>query len=417
MAAGGSNAETVQERQPLLERFLRKVYQILVTEPLVHPLTHELYLILYNFLDLPDYLPAIESLTSLQSSAHGAYMNRLLHLTQDVTIEPSQLHLHTHSSSPIAPLPSESDPLLCTRRFIELYLHSLFQLNIFSTKLIEKYIHNFQFQCSKIDNRRRGKVFVREMLASLAEFINNVQEVFIVGMKDDISEIIEFLIHGDIQGRYLPSSQVSSSSLSSSLVDDSTSIDRIRLRSDIIETLSRIAIRRQLEKEIYIPCSSILHEVIQLSFDNDDQEILAKYKRLITQPQSFYGIPTHSLSPSSWEEVVNSLSCLRQQLIPVDKLQLLVTSAKLIPLVFSKEHPAVGTSGNQGLGADDLLPIFIFCLVRSQLSHHLLIIAQELESLCDEEDRVSETGYYLTTLQGALFHLMAIDENVGDRSS
>jgi hypothetical protein len=367
---------------------------------------------------------------SLQSSAHGAYMNQLLHLTQDVTIEPSQLHLHTSRHTPSSPshppphpielLQSQSDPLLCTRRFIEIYLHSILQLQTFSNKLIEKYIHNFHFQCSKTENRKRGKEFVKEMLTSMAEFVSDVQEVFMVGMKEDIAEIIEFLIHGNVQGRY--SSHTSSSPdeccSGGDDIHDNNDINRIRLRNDIIETLSRVAIRRQLEKEIYIPCSTHLHEIIQLSFDHTDHELLMKCQRLVNQPQSFYGIPTHSLSSSSWDEISNSLNRISHQLIPTDKLQLLVMSAKLIPVVYSREHPTHGTSStNQGLGADDLLPIFIYCLVRSQLAHHLLIISQELDSLCDEEDRVSETGYYLTTLQGALFHLMAIDENVGDRSS
>jgi hypothetical protein len=416
-----------------------------------------MYLLFYNFLDVSDYLPAIDSLVSLQSTAHGAYMNQLLFLTQDITVEPS--HLLTSSSNSTAnvtatPTASTSsagdiqkqqqqpqDPLLYTRHFIELYIHSILQLQIFSKKLIDKFIHNFLFQCHDFifTNQKNetilSKEFVEKILGNLSEFIHNIQEVLVVGMKDDILELIEFLIHGNIQGRYAyhtsssPSPPLTGSSSSAaggvSGGDDEIifdSIDGIRLRNDIIETLSRIAIRRQIEKEIYIPCSISLHDVIQKSLLSHEHEFIAKCHRLVSQPQSFYGIPTQSISPSSWEEVVNSLSCLRNQSIPSDKLQLLVTSAKLIPITYAKEHEVTSSSsssssGSKSLGADDLLPIFIYCLVMSRLSYHLLIISQELDSLCDNEDRVSETGYYLATFQAAIFHIMEIDETVGDKIS
>lgn len=450
IASVGSTADIVQERQPILERFLRSIYQIIVTEPLLHPLTREIYLILYNFLDIMDYMSGIESLVSLQSLAHGAHMNRLLFLTQDITVEPSQL-LKTHDSD-------QSDPLLYTRRFIEIYIHSVLQLSTFSTRIIDKFINNFQHQCSEYlsQNNRHdhtsssmSKDFKDKKLGNLSEFINDIQEVLIVGMKDDILELIEFLIHGNIQGRYSyhhppptppsvtpPSSTLtySESTINNNQPDEIIleSIDGIRLRNDIIESLSRIAIRRQIEKEVYIPCSFYLHNVIKQSFQPEEKEFILKCSRLYSQPQTFYGIPPRNLSPSSWEDVVNSLSRLRNQYIPFDKLQILVSSAKLIPITYSKEHQvSTTTSGSdeidsnnsntstssKSLGADDLLPIFIYCLVRSRLSSILLIISQELDTLCDTDDRVSEIGYYLATLQAAVYHIMVIDERVGDKIS
>jgi hypothetical protein len=390
-------------------------------------------------------LPAIESLVSLQSTAHGAYMNQLLFLTQDVTIEPAHL-LYASAAASSAGSGNSHDPLLYTRRFIELYIHSVLQLNIFSTKVIDKFIHNFVSQShdyifTSLKNETIiSKGFVEKMLGNLSEIIHDIQEVLVVGMRDDILELIEFLIHGNIQGRYAyhtssppPTSAGASTNVITSCdeiecvlesIEGDGNGNGIRLRNDIIETISRIAIRRQIEKEVYIPCSISLHDIMQKTFQSQEQEFIAKCHRLLSQPQSFYGIPTHSISPSSWEEVVNSLSRLQNQYIPSDKLQLLVTSAKLIPVIYAKEHMSAGTGTGTGtsgasksLGADDLLPIFIYCLVMSRLSHHLLIISQELDSLCDNEDRVSETGYYLATLQAAIFHIMEIDETVGDRMS
>lgn len=396
---------------------------------MVHPSTRDIYLLLYNFLDLSDYLPAIDSLVSLQSTAHGAYMNQLLFLTQDITIEPAHILSSTAAASSDIVSRKNHDPLLYTRHFIELYIHSILQLHVFSKKLIDKFIHNFLFQChdyiftTEQNETILSKEFVEKMLRNISEFIHNIQEVLVVGMKDDILELIEFLIHGNVQGRYeyhASAQQQTSSFPNPSLTSNEAifdSIDGIRLRNDIIESISRIAIRRQIEKEIYIPCSTSLHDIIQKSFQDKEHEFISKCNRLIYQPQSFYGIPTHSISPSSWEEVVNSLSRLQNQSIPSDKLQLLVTSAKLIPITYAKEHASPKNGTSKSLGADDLLPIFIYCLVMSRLSYHLLIISQELDSLCDNEDRVSETGYYLATLQAAIFHIMEIDETIGDKMS
>ena len=113
------------------------------------------------------------------------------------------------------------------------------------------------------------------------------------------------------------------------------------------------------------------------------------------------------ISPSSWDEVVFSLRDVRSKTLPHDRLEALLAAAKHIPDLFIKEHPG----SDQPLGADDFLPIFIYVLARSQIPE-LMALNEELQALCDSDKRMSETGYYLATLEASLQHIAEADVTV-----
>ena len=125
---------------------------------------------------------------------------------------------------------------------------------------------------------------------------------------------------------------------------------------------------------------------------------------IIHQPQTFFGIPVQQISPSSWEETVFLLKDIRRKSLPYDKLETLLVVAKRIPELFQKEH--LGTS--TPLGADDFLPIFIYNLVKAKIPH-LIALNEELQGMCDPENRMSETGYYLATLEASIQHILEAD--------
>jgi hypothetical protein len=90
-------------------------------------------------------------------------------------------------------------------------------------------------------------------------------------------------------------------------------------------------------------------------------------------------------------------------------LQTLVSSAKLIPTIYSAEHPLE----TKPLGADEFLPIFIYILIKSKISN-LLSLYNEISYLCDPDKVISETGYYLATLEASIEHLKGVDINNKD---
>ncbi|CAM9973907.1 unnamed protein product [Discosporangium mesarthrocarpum] len=132
------------------------------------------------------------------------------------------------------------------------------------------------------------------------------------------------------------------------------------------------------------------------------------------KPQSFHDIPLSSISPSSWASTSQLLSDVGSFVLPCDKLEALVAVAHAIPTLHQAEHPpgpGGSSSGREGgggqLGADELLPVFIYVLVNSSLEEPALL-ALVLETLCDPTKVIGEAGFCLATLSAALKHLTTI---------
>jgi hypothetical protein len=160
------------------------------------------------------------------------------------------------------------------------------------------------------------------------------------------------------------------------------------------------AIRKQVEIEVYIGCSVRLQSMLTHSYSNQEEELRLTVMKISQQPQSYFGIPLKHISPSSWEAVISNLKELRSKSLPYDRIDCLLNVAKDIPRIFNEEHP----NDDKPLGADDILPIFIYVLVKAHIPN-LLALNHELQCLCDPERRMSESGYYLATLEASLQHI------------
>ncbi len=203
----------------------------------------------------------------------------------------------------------------------------------------------------------------------------------------------------------------SSDRLENLSLEDSLAMQEVllRLSEDEVRSLIRTAIRRQVEAEVFIGCSARLNYVLRQSFAAADTELSAKLARIINMPQSFYGIPEAHWSPSDWDVLVRDLRDIRSKTLPLDRMDWLLQVSKEIPRLFQLEHPRA----DKPLSADDLLPIFIYIVVRAQIGD-LLALNQEFQSLCDPDKRLSETGYYLATLEACLQHLVEAEVREGD---
>jgi hypothetical protein len=187
----------------------------------------------------------------------------------------------------------------------------------------------------------------------------------------------------------------------------------VHLSEDESRSIIRTAIRRQVEIAIFVGCSGRLHFVLQKSFAMAEINLWEQVSMLSHESQSFFGIPCHHHSPSEWDSVVSLLKEIRLQTLPIDRCSWLLQVAKEIPRLYQIEHPQF----ERPLGADDILPIFIFVIVKAQIPC-MLALNQELQSLCDPDNKLSETGYYLATLEASLRHLLDADvkHNVGSQS-
>ena len=62
----------------------------------------------------------------------------------------------------------------------------------------------------------------------------------------------------------------------------------------------------------------------------------------------------------------------------------------------------------QELGADDFLPIFIYCVIQADMERPCALCVL-LRTLCEPTNRIGEIGYYLASFEAALTHIQEIN--------
>jgi hypothetical protein len=179
--------------------------------------------------------------------------------------------------------------------------------------------------------------------------------------------------------------------------------------------LVREAVREQVEIEVYVPLRSLLSRFLVNGWRHEDMEANFKIKELRQRPQDFFRIPGSSSRPADW---LTACQILRQGVgmstLPCVKLRAIVDAAKEISRIFAhaKDSKAQAPSGMSSeathLGADQFLPIFIFCVVQAEIDRPCALCVL-LRSLCDRINQMGEIGYYLASFEAAVTHIQEID--------
>jgi hypothetical protein len=187
---------------------------------------------------------------------------------------------------------------------------------------------------------------------------------------------------------------------------------QVKLTSDLsddeIHDLIRRAVRRQVEIELFIACSSHLTRALESGLEAAEAILTRNIDSLYSNPQTFYGICIKHVSPTSWERIVAMFRRLPLYTLPQDRIKHLIATAKEIPAVYAEEH----LGAREPLGADDILPIFIYVIVQARVPC-LLALNAAMQSLVDPEKRRGEDGYYLATLEAAIEHVREVDQKSG----
>ncbi|CAN2389406.1 Vacuolar sorting protein 9 (VPS9) domain [Pristimantis euphronides] len=102
-----------------------------------------------------------------------------------------------------------------------------------------------------------------------------------------------------------------------------------------------------------------------------------------------------------YRAAVEDLEHLPRQRTPQRKLECIVRTLRVICECTEEYCPTPGTAA---IGADDLLPILAFVVLKSRMSH-LLSECAALEEFIHEGYLIGEEGYCLTSLQSALAYL------------
>jgi hypothetical protein len=133
-------------------------------------------------------------------------------------------------------------------------------------------------------------------------------------------------------------------------------------------------------------------------------EVLFKIKELRKRPQGLFRIPEDHISPSNWNSVARILKQgVGLSTLPCVKLRAIVEASREISRLHEREH-----RDGIVLGADDFLPIFIFCVVRAEMERPCALFVL-LRTLCDRTNRIGEIGYFLASFEAAIAHIQEID--------
>jgi hypothetical protein len=195
-----------------------------------------------------------------------------------------------------------------------------------------------------LEAKGRASLKARAMkdLEGIQNFLDQLVDLVLEGCHDDLESIA--------QRREYLAIRKGKSTLS---LDDVASWDR----------LVREAVREQVEIEVYVPLRSVVSRLLVNGWRHEDMEVQFKIKELRKRPQGMFRIPQDKISPSHWQSVALILKRgVGMSTLPCAKLRAIVDAAREISRLHKQEH---GT--DYLLGADDFLPIFIFCVVRADM--------------------------------------------------
>lgn len=175
-----------------------------------------------------------------------------------------------------------------------------------------------------------------------------------------------------------------------------------------LDSTIRDAVREQIEIEAYVPCRSIISSMLVHGWRYEDRTIYYKIMHLRQKSQSFFKINPGNQSPSGWSSVIQILrDGVGRNTLPCNKLKAIVNAGKQIGRLLMDEHPSVGEQQST-LGADDFLPIFMYCVVNAELDRPCALCAL-LKHLCDDMQQIGEVGYYLSSFEATIMYIHDMD--------
>jgi hypothetical protein len=299
--------------------------------------------------------------------------------------------------TPNATSEQDSNARMHLKRSIQRYVYRLFLL-----PSVEKLVSHFVDTArQKVTNesshfgpsKRQSVQFnvnkdvATDDVEKIRDFIDQLQELILDGCHEDFISISQ---RRDF----------------ASLVDD--------VDNSIRDELFREAVREQVELEVYVPLRSTISKYLVYAWFNEDMEMKHKMKALENKPQSFFRIPKEHRSRSDWSSVSKILQeGVGRSTLPCVKLRAIVDAAKEITHLDGEErsHFPEATffdgkvvTKTKTLGADDFLPIFIFCFVKAKIERPQALCAL-LQTMCDPAKMNGETGYYLSSFHAAMTHI------------
>ena len=169
-----------------------------------------------------------------------------------------------------------------------------------------------------------------------------------------------------------------------------------------------------IEESIFTHLNQNILTIIQTpELIKRENTLVSKMNELAKRSQGDWGIPKDNISSLGWKSAIFELEGVERNPTPSTKLNAIVRAAKAIYAEYKNEViPRLSRKGKHDavLGADDLVPIFIFVLCRSGLLHPIFN-KDLLWGLCHPDQLYGESGYYLTIYESAVAY---VEETLND---
>jgi hypothetical protein len=363
--------ETVREREAkcrVLERFLRSLCSLIYREPL-NP-------------EVAEIAVHVQSFLGYESTGHA---NPAPSMSTEMEAR-------------------EDEPILtrtALKRSLQMYTYRLFLSDGLSAAL-RSFIDSVRDNCPQLDEieeleaQGRSVLKVRAMkdLEYIQSFLDFIQGLIMDGCADDF--------------RSIASRQEYASVFSGARRDEIA-----------FDMLVREAVREQVEIEVYVPLRGVASRWLVRGWRHEDMEVQFKIKELRKRqrPLLLSQAPCDRQSPDCWSTVSKILSeRVGGSTLPCVKLRAIVAAAREINRLFASDHTNQISDYEDEtrrieilrLGADDFLPIFIYCVVQAEIERPCALCVL-LRTLCDPVNRMGEIGYYLASFEATIAHIQEVD--------
>ena len=174
--------------------------------------------------------------------------------------------------------------------------------------------------------------------------------------------------------------------------------------SDVhLATLSFISFS-VIEEAVFLPLRGSIERLQPSSNGDRDEQVVKRMKHFRKRKQIDWGVPEDFVSPLNWESATFELSGLERASTPSMQLMALARACKAIMAEFKNAVlPELKRKGTRDayLGADNLVPIFVYVFCRSNLKSPNLY-KEIMWTLCHPDQLHGESGYYLTVFESTI---------------
>ena len=360
------NATQKEKRALLLEQFLRSL-NTLVYSLKDHSMGAEIGMHLQSFLGGDERI--LEAPATLPTIIQ-------------VTTSPSKSTIGNSSST----RREDQQHELALKQSIQYLTFRLFHLDSLR-QVVDTFVDSFRASAPHLRDiehmEAKGHACIKasaiEDLDKIHHFLDKLQDIIVEGCRGDFQRMAKCYYHvtGNAGDSVIP--------------------------HDEWDRLVREAVREQVEIEIYVPLRSCVSGLLVHGWRYEDMEIQFKIQELRKKPPSFFRIP-HDMQ-YDWSAASTILSKgVGLSTLPTVKLRAIVAAAREIFRVSAEGN----NCRQQTLGADDFLPIFIFCVVHADLERPCALTVL-LRALCDRNNKTGEIGYYLLSFEAAIAHCHEVD--------